>query len=295
MTGATDPRLLLLSPGDTVYVLRGQIAAGEILVLSGQRMRRSGRPSASATRSPVLPAPAGDKVMKYGAPIGSATQAIALGDHVHLHNLKSDYTPTIRSKRPAPRSRPPGRPEIMMRGYPRSDGRKGIRNVVAVAYLVECAHHVAREIAGANRDAAHVIGFPGCFPEPLCAEDDGTALHPPQCGCGAAGQPRLRKLQPLSAGNRSWPTAAGRSGPSPSRTTAARAPPSRAGRVWVGDQAAALAAAPTVPMAVSELVVGTVCGGSDGTSGITGNPAAGSPSTGWWPPAPPASSRKPAS
>jgi len=36
-------------------------------------------------------------------------------------------------------------------GYPRSDGRKGIRNVVAVAYLVECAHFVAREIAG--RDA----------------------------------------------------------------------------------------------------------------------------------------------
>ena len=29
----------------------------------------------------------------------------------------------------------------------RADGRKGIRNVVAVAYLVECAHHVSREIA----------------------------------------------------------------------------------------------------------------------------------------------------
>lgn len=34
-----------------------------------------------------------------------------------------------------------------MKGWLRSDGRKGIRNVVAVAYLVECAHHVAREIA----------------------------------------------------------------------------------------------------------------------------------------------------
>ncbi|MGN6668229.1 MAG: UxaA family hydrolase, partial [Trinickia sp.] len=31
-------------------------------------------------------------------------------------------------------------------GYPRHDGRKGIRNVVAVAYLVECAHHVASAI-----------------------------------------------------------------------------------------------------------------------------------------------------
>ena len=33
-----------------------------------------------------------------------------------------------------------------MQGFLRRDGRKGIRNVVAVAYLVECAHHVSRQI-----------------------------------------------------------------------------------------------------------------------------------------------------
>jgi altronate hydrolase len=59
-------------------------------------------------------------------------------------------------------------------GYLRPDGRKGIRNVVAVAYLVECAHHVAREIVGRFREpvgnalqsgsAVHLIGFPGCYP-----------------------------------------------------------------------------------------------------------------------------------
>lgn len=58
-----------------------------------------------------------------------------------------------------------------MKGWQRADGRKGIRNYVAVAYLVECAHHVAREIAAPFRDggdgtAAHVIGFPGCYPNP---------------------------------------------------------------------------------------------------------------------------------
>jgi hypothetical protein len=36
----------------------------------------------------------GDKVLKYGVSIGSATKPIAVGDHVHLHNMKSDYTPT---------------------------------------------------------------------------------------------------------------------------------------------------------------------------------------------------------
>ena len=36
---------------------------------------------------------------------------------------------------------------MTMLGFPRTDGRKGIRNTVVVGYLVECAHHVAREIA----------------------------------------------------------------------------------------------------------------------------------------------------
>jgi hypothetical protein len=52
-----------------------------------------------------------------------------------------------------------------LRGYLRADGRKGIRNVMAVAYLVECAHHVARAIVTKSDDAdVHLIGFPGCYP-----------------------------------------------------------------------------------------------------------------------------------
>jgi hypothetical protein len=38
--------------------------------------------------------PLGKQVIKFGIPIGSATEDIDLGDHVHLHNLKSDYIPT---------------------------------------------------------------------------------------------------------------------------------------------------------------------------------------------------------
>src|SRR5262245_43335028 len=52
-----------------------------------------------------------------------------------------------------------------MQGYLRSDGRKGIRNYVIVAYLVECAHHVAREVMLSFREqGAQLIGFPGCYP-----------------------------------------------------------------------------------------------------------------------------------
>lgn len=161
-----------------------------------------------------------------------------------------------------------------MRGWQRADGRKGIRNVVAVAYLVECAHHVAREIAGVDREAAHVIGFPGCFPNPyaqkmmerLCTHPNVGAVLLVSLGCESFDRYRLEKVVADSGRPVKVVTIQNDGGTRASIT---------AGRVWVTEQVAALAAAPNVPMGISELVVGTVCGGSDGTSGLTGNPAAG--------------------
>ena len=163
-----------------------------------------------------------------------------------------------------------------MRGYLRADGRKGIRNTVVVAYLVECAHHVAREIAIPFREHdVHVIGFPGCFPNSYAEQMMAAALHPPECRGGAAGLARLRELQQIRARPCRARRAAGRSRPSSSRPPAAPGSSIAEGRAFVAEQRAALDATETVPMAVDELIVGTVCGGSDGTSGITGNPAAG--------------------
>ena len=52
-----------------------------------------------------------------------------------------------------------------MKGFLRNDGRKGIRNIVVVSYLVECAHHVAARIAQHYQDQdVHLIGFSGCAP-----------------------------------------------------------------------------------------------------------------------------------
>ncbi|MEG3768483.1 UxaA family hydrolase, partial [Alteromonas sp. 14N.309.X.WAT.G.H12] len=52
-----------------------------------------------------------------------------------------------------------------MQGYLRQDGRKGIRNVIVVIYLVECAHHVARRIVDSCDNAdVQLIGFSGCYP-----------------------------------------------------------------------------------------------------------------------------------
>jgi altronate dehydratase large subunit len=160
-----------------------------------------------------------------------------------------------------------------MKGWPRSDGRKGIRNLVAVAYLVECAHHVARRIAEVD-EGAHVIGFPGCFPNPyaqkmmerLCTHPNVGAVLLVSLGCESFNRVQLEKTVAASGRPVKVLVIQNEGG---TRSTIA------AGRDWVQAQAAALARAPRVPMALSDLVVGTVCGGSDGTSGITGNPAAG--------------------
>jgi len=89
----TDPRLLLLSPQDNVLVLREAIGSGEQILINGvsvtiQSHIGIGHKLAGAAIS------SGHKVLKYGAPIDSVTSNIAIGDHVHVHNMKSDYTPT---------------------------------------------------------------------------------------------------------------------------------------------------------------------------------------------------------
>ena len=156
-------------------------------------------------------------------------------------------------------------------GYERADGRKGIRNEVVVAYLVECAHFVAREIAGAQ---AHLIGFPGCFPndhaqkmmERLCTHPNVGAVLLVSLGC--EGFNRAGLAEAVAESGRPVETLV-------IQKSGGTAASIAKGRAWVAAQARALAAQPRVPMRVSELVVGTICGGSDGTSGISGNPAAG--------------------
>ncbi|MFV2092868.1 MAG: UxaA family hydrolase, partial [Hyphomicrobiales bacterium] len=163
---------------------------------------------------------------------------------------------------------------MKLTGYLRDDGRKGIRNLVAVVYLVECAHHVAREIAQPTRDQSHVIGFPGCFPneyaqhmlERLCTHPNTGAVLLVSLGCESFNRFQLEKV--ISDSGRPVKTLViQREGGT--RSTI------KAGQSWVAQAIEDLAKLPRVPMAVSDLIIGTVCGGSDGTSGISANPAVG--------------------
>lgn len=161
-----------------------------------------------------------------------------------------------------------------MRGYLRADGRKGIRNVVAVAYLVECAHHVARQIVAPTPDGAHVIGFPGCYPniyaqtmmERLCTHPNVGAVLLVSLGCESFNRYQLADVVRQSGRPVETLVIQAEGG---TKSTIEK------GRAWIASALQGLAKAERVPLAVSDLVIGTVCGGSDGTSGISGNPAVG--------------------
>lgn len=91
--GTTDNRLIVLAETDTVAVARCAIEAGTEVTLRGQLVTLE-QTFSMGHKIAIRPMSSGDKVLKYGVPIGSATTSIAVGDHVHLHNIKSDYTPT---------------------------------------------------------------------------------------------------------------------------------------------------------------------------------------------------------
>ncbi|MCF6232559.1 MAG: UxaA family hydrolase [Rhodobacteraceae bacterium] len=163
----------------------------------------------------------------------------------------------------------------MINGYLRQDGRKGIRNHISVVYLVECARFVADEIVVPHREAgAQVIGFPGCFPneyaqkmlERLGTHPNVGAVLLVSLGCESFNRFALEKV--IKASGRPVKSIV-------IQKTGGTASAIQIGRDWVAQQVNHLAKTPRVEMGMDELIIGTICGGSDATSGITGNPAVG--------------------
>ncbi|MBQ9943019.1 MAG: altronate dehydratase [Clostridia bacterium] len=224
---------------------------------------------------------AGEKVIKYGNPIGVATCDIKAGQWVHSHNLKTalggemayTYAPT------APYTAEPFEGSFM--GYLRKDGKAGIRNEIWVLPLVGCVNRTATRIAqeGSKLPGSPVYAF----------------THP--YGCSQLGEDHDRTKQLLLALCR-HPNAGGVLvlGLGCENNTM------QAFREALGDvdeqrirflvcqdvedeEAEAMAIIrqlkevtakdERVSLPVSKLVVGLKCGGSDGFSGITANPLLG--------------------
>jgi altronate hydrolase len=162
-----------------------------------------------------------------------------------------------------------------LEGFLRADGRKGIRNCLVVAYLVECAHHVAREIVDSFKgQPVHLIGFGGCYPNAyadrmmnmLCTHPNVGGALLLSLGCESFNRHRL--AENIAKTGRPAGTVI-------IQQTGGTRKSIDAGKKWVEQALQQIADVPRVPLHVNELVVGTVCGGSDATSGISANPAVG--------------------
>jgi altronate dehydratase small subunit len=92
-TGKLDRRLMALAAEDNVCVACTRLPAGTSVLVEGMvvTLRQPIELGHKLARRPITP---GQSIIKYGARIGSATAPIAPGDHVHTHNMKSDYIPT---------------------------------------------------------------------------------------------------------------------------------------------------------------------------------------------------------
>ena len=158
-------------------------------------------------------------------------------------------------------------------GYLRDDGRKGVRNLVLVIYTVECARHVAHAIADGENDV-HVIGFPGCYDNQyavrlmlaLGRHPNVGAVLAVGLGCEYTRPDKIAEVVQASGRPSEWFRIQDAGG---TRSSIAR------GKAIVREMRRKIECVPRVAMTLADLTVGCECGGSDGTSGLAGNPVVG--------------------
>jgi len=164
--------------------------------------------------------------------------------------------------------------DMVWQGYLRPDGRKGIRNLVLVMYTVECAKHVAHQIAYGEAQT-HVIGFPGCYDNPYAIRLMlALARHPNVgaalvvgLGCEFTRPQQLAEKIAESGRPTEWFYIQDAGGTAKSIAK---------GKALLANLRNHINQdTPHVDMTLADLVIGAECGGSDSTSGIAGNPVVG--------------------
>ncbi|POF89235.1 UxaA family hydrolase [Pseudomonas putida] len=286
-----DPAVIRLNPLDNVLIARQALPEG--LELDGEAITvRQLIPSGHKVATERLEQ--GQPLRRYGQIIGFASQTIEPGDHVHVHNVQMgdfsrDYAFGVDTRSLAAT-------EAVFQGIVRGDGRVATRNYIGILTSVNCSATVARAVADHFRRDIHpeaLADYPnidgvvalthgaGCAVDPsgealglLRRTLAGYAIHPNFAavliiglGCETNQIESLLETQGLKASEqlRTF-TIQGIGGTS--KTIAA-------GIEQVKTLLADANRVKREPVSARHLVVGLQCGGSDGYSGITANPALG--------------------
>jgi altronate hydrolase len=290
MDAISPARTLRLNAADNVLVTLASLPAGteaEPGLLAGQAIPKGHKIAAA-------PISAGAPVLKFGQIIGFAKTPIAPGDWVHEHNVEmraferdpGAHADTAESKLPEAE-------RATFQGYRRANGRIGTRNYIGIATSVNCSATVARQIAAEVERSGMLEEFPGV---------DGVVplVHGTGCGMASAGEgfemlqrtlwgyvghpnfgamlmvglgceviqiARFKSIHGIDESSNFHSLTIQESG----GTKAAIA----AGVARIRDMLPGVAAIRRETCPASALVLGLQCGGSDGYSGITANPALG--------------------
>lgn len=285
--------LIRLHPKDNVLIAREPLTIGTELLIDGASRRIRAQVPAGhkiAARRIAL----GEVVLKYDTPIGITTKDIEPGEHLHTHNIAiADFQHQHDFGRDArPVDYLPLSERASFNGIVRSDGRVATRNFIGVLSSVNCSATAIRRIADwftpdrladfPNVDG--VVAFPqttGCGMSSPSLHFDvlrrtlaGYANHPNLAGvlivglgCERNQVADLVASQGLTLGTRLHTLVMQEEGGT--RATI------EAGVSAIKDMLPAANAVKRIPVSASHIKVGLECGGSDGFSGITANPALG--------------------
>lgn len=275
--------LLRITPKDNVAVALSALDAGVTVTVDGVTLTT--REAIPAGHKVALSPIAKDgKVIKYGFPIGCAKEDIAQGCHVHVQNLRTllsgeleyEYHPTF--------PQVDAKEAATFMGYPRKDGRVGVRNELWILPTVGCVNDIAKALEKEGQSLVgggveNVYAFPhpyGCSQMGDDQENTRTIL------ANLATHPNVGGVLVLGLGCEN-------SGVSIIEEHMGDYDKSRvrflvtqqvedefeAAMSLLRELADNMRGEQRVPCPASKLVIGLKCGGSDGFSGITANPVIG--------------------
>ncbi|HEY2132344.1 MAG TPA: altronate dehydratase family protein [Acetobacteraceae bacterium] len=290
----TPSPVIRLHPEDGVLIARTTLLPGAELAPGVVAIERI----PAGHKVAIRPMETGEAIRRYGQIIGFATSPIAPGQHVHEHNcgmgdFAKDYAWGIDAK-PTPNFDLPATFE----GIRRPDGRAATRNYIGILTSVNCSAHVAGMVA----DIFKKNPFTGHDPLADFPNVDGVVALTHKTGCGMTQHEPLRVLRRTLGGYARHVNFASvivlGLGCEVNQIGGLLTEQRLAGRLrsmdiqdmggtrktieaGIGFVREALADANTVhrePVPASELTVALQCGGSDGYSGVSANPALGAAS-----------------
>lgn len=286
---------VFLHPDDNICVATRNLEAGEE-ISAGPYDVRLAEPVRLGHKIALKPIPAGQRVLKYGQTIGFTTRPIEPGQWVHTHNLAAgQFDRDYQYAAAVPDDPEPVAGRTFL-GYARADGRVGTRNYLAIVSSVNCSASVSKYVAQ-RFDSKMLKDFPnvdgvvalthkgGCGLQydgedhkQLARTLGGFARHPNigayliiglGCETGTTGYLLNQGLVQLDVPGVKRP---------PVMSMQDLGGTAKTVEAGVKKLLELLPAANDIrrqPIPASELVLGLNCGGSDGNSGVTANPALG--------------------